>query len=342
MFQNSQPPTLKPSEKPFLVELWEEDRQPGGSFTPAAALHLTASLRTSGLLGTLSPDDLKSLIFLLTFVSPEGHCQVFLSQLAEAMRVSPTKAKARMRRLCDVQWKGNPVVVYLKSATGLTAFGMNPRVVTYQQRPEVQEPEQRPYIAAPRAAVIAHSRKHYARPRAEVERMVARQMGQDLDETDEERKIRYRLENAGLTGEQAKELLREYDLDTIARQLDWLPFRHAKNPAGYLIAAIEGNYGEPRAIREARIAREQEYGELRQEDGELPDEELQQQNLDDELTTGTSSSLIDSESLQMETFASETPYDDSPLGLSDSVDLPLPAEAENTSVDAPDYHEPEQ
>ncbi len=262
MSQNS-PTSAQPQlEKPFLIELWEGDKQPGGYFTPAAALHLTASLRTSGLLRELSPDDLKSLIYLLTFVSPEGHCQPFLTHLAEAMRVSTAKAKARMRRLCEVRWKGEPVVIYSKSASGLSAYSLNPRVVTYEHRHGHRHPrEDTPYLTAPRAAIIEHSRKHYARPRAEVERIIAHQMGHDVDETDEERKVRYRLENAGLTGEQAKELLAMYDLDTIAQQLDWLPFRHAKNPAGYLIAAIEGNYGEPRAVRQERLFRELRYGE---------------------------------------------------------------------------------
>jgi hypothetical protein len=79
MSQNLQTTTAKQSlEKPFVIELWEQDKQPGGYFTPAAAMHLTSGLRTSGLLRELSPDDLKSLVFLLTFLSPEGHCQPFL------------------------------------------------------------------------------------------------------------------------------------------------------------------------------------------------------------------------------------------------------------------------
>ncbi len=251
-------------EKPFVIELWEEDKQPGGYFTPAAAMHLTSSLRTSGLLRELSPDDLKSLVYLLTFVSPEGHCQPFLSQLCEAMRVSSAKAKARMRRLCEVRWKGEPLVVYSKSSSGLSAYSLNPRVVTYRYREQQgsQPSPDVPYHAAPREAIIEYSRQHYANPRAEVERLVARQLGQDVDESDEERKLRYRLENAGLTSEQAKELLATYPLDTIAQQLDWLPYRNAKNPAGYLIAAIEGNYSEPRAVRHERLFRELRYGEL--------------------------------------------------------------------------------
>jgi hypothetical protein len=296
MSQNLQTSNARSSEKPFLIELWEADKQPGGYFTPAAAMHLTPALRTSGLLNQLSPDDLKSLVFLLTFVSPEGHCQPFLSQLAEAMRVSPARAKSRMRRLCDVRWKGESLVIYSKSASGLSAYSLNPRVVSYQHRKETERQAAAPYVAAPREAIIEHSRKHYARPRAEVERIIARQMGHDVDETDEERKIRYRLENAGLTGEQAREIVASYDLDSIAQQLDWLPFRHAKNPAGYLIAAIEGHYSEPRAVREERIFRELRYGKMQsgeQQSGEMQSNEQQPQELEDKSLQHTVTSVSD-------------------------------------------------
>jgi hypothetical protein len=319
MSQNIQTTAQRPSDKPFLVELWEKDRRPGGYFTPAAAMHLTSSLRASGLLNQLSPDDLKSLVFLLTFLSPEGHCQPYLTQLAEAMRVSTAKAKARMRRLCDVRWKGEPIVIYSKSASGLSAYSLNPCIVTYEHRETPKRPEAAAYVSGSREAVIAYSRKHYARPRAEVERIIARQMGHDIGESDAERKVRIRLENAGLTSEQAKELLATYHLDTIAQQLDWLPFRHAKNPAGYLIAAIEGNYGEPRAVREERIFRELRYGELKAKDVAVDHDRtdfMESQSADDRLETqqpklevSTTSGLSENQSIELP-LPDQTPRDE--------------------------------
>jgi hypothetical protein len=327
------------SEKPFVIELWEENKQPGGHFTPAAALNVTASLRTSGLLRELSPDDCKSLLTLLTFVSPEGHCQPFLSQLAEAMHVLPAKAKARMRRLCDVRWKGEPIVIFSKSASGLSAYSLNPRLVTYRHREEATRREsnrhQSPSYAAPREAIIEHSRHHYARPRAEVERMIAHQMGHDMGESEDERKLRFRLENAGLTREQAKELLATYDLDSIAQQLDWLPYRHAKNPAGYLIAAIEGGYSEPRAVREERLYRELRYGELQAADadtdraeGEEPAEAPRNVSEGTQEDTALPDSSGSNAGLQTEGLQTEAamqsllPVDD--LKANQEIALPLP------------------
>jgi hypothetical protein len=92
-----------------------------------------------------------------------------------------------------------------------------------------------------------------------VEKIVAQQLGQVGEETDVQRKLRTRLENAGLTSDQAREVLLAFDSDVIAQQLDWLPFRHAKNPAGYLLAAIEGKYSEPRGVRERRLELERQY-----------------------------------------------------------------------------------
>jgi hypothetical protein len=309
------------SEKPFVIELWEENKQPGGHYTPAAALILTASLRTSGLLRELSPDDCKSLLTLLTFVSPEGHCQPFLSQLAEAMHVLPAKAKARMRRLTDLRWKGQPLVIFSKSASGLSAFSLNPRLVTYQHRGEAKHPGSSSYPAASPQAVIEYSRSRYARPRAEVERMIARQMGKDVDESEAERKLRFRLENAGLTGEQAKELLITHDLNTIAQQLDWLPFRNAKNPAGYLLAAIEGNYSEPRVVREERLFRELRYGEMQAAGADAT------RDRDEELSFVPRDT---SDGPQQDHALPESSDLNTDLGAEEIADIPLPAVAPET------------
>lgn len=58
-----------------------------------------------------------------------------------------------------------------------------------------------------------------------------------------------KLEQAGLTTEQALQLLRRFTPLRIERQLRWLPYRNAKNPAGLLIAAIEDNYEAPLHFR---------------------------------------------------------------------------------------------
>lgn len=262
-------------QRPFVIEIRQDRPKPGGSFVPAASLKLMEEFRTSGLLYSLSPEDLKSLLYLLTFVSPEGHCSVSLPILTSAMNVSSAKVRARMHRLAQIKWQGESLIVEVPHESGIFTYSLHPHLVTYEHLTVSEQHPTPPLRAASRNQVIAYSRKRYARPRAEVERMIAAQMGHDIEETDEQRKLRNRLENVGLTTEQAKEVTLIYDANVIAQQLDWLPFRHAKNPAGYLLAAVEGGYGEPRGVREERLFREMRYGkyQMQEPEAEQPTEE---------------------------------------------------------------------
>jgi len=279
-------------EKPFLVEIRQERPQRNGSFVPAASLKVTESLRTSGLLHALEPDDLKSLMYLLTFLTPEGNCTVSSPILASGMQVSTNQAKARMHRLAKRRFLENAIITEIAHENGLFTYSLHPRWVGYEHLTVSPPHPTSPVRVSSRSTIVAHSRQQYARPRAEVEKMVAEQLGHDTTETEEQKKFRIRLENAGLNGQQAKEVIATHPADVIAQQLDWLPYRHAKNPAGYLLAAIEGRYQEPKAFRSQRFVLEEKpvagttmKNEFQDEDGfpdvtlgvdepELPDDEL--------------------------------------------------------------------
>ena len=252
--------TSSHQEKPFLIEIRQERPQPNGSFIPAASLKVTEYLRTSGLLHILEADELKCLMYLLTFLTPEGNCTVSSPILASGMKVSTNQAKARMHRLAKRRFLENAIITEVAHDNGLFTYSLHPRWVGYEHLTVSQPHAMSPLRAAPRSVVVAHSRQQYARPRAEVEKMVAEQLGHDSTETEEEKKLRIRLENAGLNGQQAKDTIASHPADAIAQQLDWLPHRNAKNPAGYLMAAIEGRYQEPRAIRDRRFVLEEKYG----------------------------------------------------------------------------------
>lgn len=57
------------------------------------------------------------------------------------------------------------------------------------------------------------------------------------------------MTNVGMPKEQALNLLSRFDLGAIESQIAWLPQRHAKNPARFLAAAIEGGYDRPLSLR---------------------------------------------------------------------------------------------
>ena len=242
--------TATAAEKPFVIVLHRSDRLPSGYFRPEATVTVSRALRTSGLLLALPPDEVKSLLLMLTFVTPNGWCQPAVQQLADAMRVGERKARARMQRLQDFRWQGRPLVAEIKRGSGMDGFALSPAVVCHQ---DASEPVVEAVPSLPpssRDVIIARSRAVYARPRAEVERMIAEQMGWKEVGDSPEAQLRRRLMGvAGLLREQIDLLITQYPPERIERQLAWLPHRRAKNPARFLMAAIEDDYDPPPVIR---------------------------------------------------------------------------------------------
>src|SRR5437667_6200817 len=93
---------------PFLIEHLKKNLEPNGNFLPAAQVIVTPVLRTSGLLQALSPEDLKVLLLVLTFVTPNGFVHPSIQELAHAMGVSEAKADSRMSRLNGFIWREKP------------------------------------------------------------------------------------------------------------------------------------------------------------------------------------------------------------------------------------------
>ncbi|BDI31486.1 hypothetical protein CCAX7_35370 [Capsulimonas corticalis] len=253
---------------PFVVEHLRLDRKPDGSFRPAASILMTPALRTSGLLASLPAEEVKSLIFLLSFVTPNGRCLPSVQEMALAMGVSENKMRARMNRLTDTQWLGKALVHEIKRPTGMDAYALSPEILAEApwQPDDMQnlqvEPDGR-LVHSVRDAIVAHSRERYTKPRADVEREIAEFYGWRRSEYAEKEEtseiaakadpqrddLRRRLFAVGVGGSQAEELLDAYPADQIHRQLDWLPYRNARNRSGLLLAAIEQDYAEPRAMR---------------------------------------------------------------------------------------------
>ncbi len=268
------PPSLPPSSsappepleeeeinaKPFVIELLRLEAKPTGKFRPDSTVQLTRALRTSGLLLALAPDELKTLLWVLTFTTPNGTCNPTLSQLAEAMGVSSQKAHERLRRLTSFRWKEQRLLFEMPSQEGEVRFALAPALVAFVERtPSLSSPllALEPVLAG-REAIIAYSRAHYARPRIEVEAAIHRSLGHAPQELEvepadpQEREVweaRKTLRAMGMTSEQTDTLFSKYPFERISRQLIFLPHRHAKNPLGFLLAAIEGDYEIPIGLR---------------------------------------------------------------------------------------------
>ena len=245
---------------PFVIEQYQSEQGVGGSFRPAARLLLTPALSTSGLWSVLPPDELRDLTLLMTFLSPNGRVQPTLPELAGAMQTSYVQTRARMLRLSRRVWQGQPLVVELNRQSGLDAYLPGGHLLGSQQIQEMPAAAAQTVLTEPRAgrdALIAHSRARYATPRAEVEADIARRMGwgapafeDDPPDVAEEKQALYdRLSEQGMSKSQALDVLGRFDLAVVRRQLEWMPYRAAKNPSRYLQAAIENNYEAPVAMR---------------------------------------------------------------------------------------------
>ncbi len=266
-----QPPALSPSpfitQAPFLIKHLKLDPVPSGSFRPAVRLVLMPALRTGSLWHMLPGEEMKTLLMLLTFLTPNGWCRPTLPELAMGMHTSETKARSRLERLAALRWHGLPLVSEQQRENGLSTFVPAPGLLaSVQEEPrQWSEPTVPGFRPAGREAVVAYSRARYGRPRAEVERDIAERMGwkewQDPQATlkahqeeeaalsDEQRDLLAQLQTCGLDREQAMGLIGSHEPERIRRQLEWLPFRHAKSPARFLLAAVTGNYDAPLNLR---------------------------------------------------------------------------------------------
>ncbi len=242
---------------PFVIEHRQEDAA-GSSFRPSARLILTERVRTSGLWRSLTPEDFANLVLLLSFVTPNGWCRPTLPELADAMGVSQPKAKARLERLTQASWQGQPLAEVLARPDGLDAYLPGRRLVAHEDAVQAPEPSQEPHRPTPgREAVVAYSRARYAKTREDVERQIGEMMGwappdfagEDPAVADGKRRAFKAMTDTGMPKEQALDLLARFDLGAIESQITWLPQRSAKNPARFLAAAIEGGYDRPLALR---------------------------------------------------------------------------------------------
>ena len=242
---------------PFVIEHRQEDHT-GSAFRPSARLIFTERVRTSGLWRALTPEDFKTLLLLLTFVTPNGWCRPTLLELADAMGVSQPKAKARLERLLQTPWQGQPLADRLPRPDGLDAYLPGRQLVAHEDAAPAPEPPQEAQRPTPgREAVVAYSRARYAKTREEVERQIGEMMGwappdfagDDPAVAEGKRRAFKAMTDVGMPKEQALDLLARFDLGTVESQISWLPQRNAKNPARFLAAAIEGSYDRPLALR---------------------------------------------------------------------------------------------
>ena len=194
-------------EKPFAVMLYQKDMQANGNFVPDAAIHIRPSLRSCGLLQELSGEEVKSLLLLFTFLTPNGSITPSIFELGEAFGESPEKVKEKMKKLLSTRWQGSPIVTSMLRENGMDAYTPTRHLVSYvlvSSNPATSSG----FRPAGRDRVIAHSRSRYTRPRTEVERQIAIQNGWPMPEESESTSSSS-INHTPLTATQSLEYLRQ-------------------------------------------------------------------------------------------------------------------------------------
>jgi hypothetical protein len=252
---------------PFVVEHRPERESPV-SFTPRARLILApARLRETGLLRALTDEAARTLLAVISYLTDNGYLHPTVAQVAEALGVSERRAGERLQRLSEMTWQEAPLLWRLARENGLDAYVPSAKVVG-EGTPPPDDGEVVPLPLPPpspshREAILAHSRATYGRPREEVERIVAEQLGHTVEETLDtpEGAIRRQLLALGVSRDEVEELIAYYPLDAIQEQIAWLPERGANHPGRFLVAAIRGAYAPPARARLERAVQEEQHEE---------------------------------------------------------------------------------
>jgi hypothetical protein len=231
---------------PFVVE-HRRHEEAGGRFVPDARLVVAPALRASGLLATLTDEMARTLLAVLTFLTPNGHVHPTVPEVAVGLGISERQAQERLNRLMAVQWRGMPLLHRVPRDTGMDAFVPSRRLLAARDAPHSPVIAVNLPIPSSRESVIEHSRANYNRPRAEVEREVLALMGHasgEADGTPEGEALRH-LASFGVSAETATSLVARFGPERVLKQAGWMGLRSARTPSRFLVAAIEGDYAPP-------------------------------------------------------------------------------------------------
>ena len=257
--------TEENATRPLRVEHRRVPLDPPPRFAPRATLVATPALKDCGLLAALPDREARTLLAVLSQLTPDGRFEASAPAVARALGVPDRKARDRLRDLARVRWRGEPVVVEVAREQALPVWVPSPAVVS-QAGPPVKEevtpggdpapaaPSRRPAVPSRREEAYERSRAAYARTREEVEAQVLDLLGHGQasimpfpDGSPEGEAFRA-LVSFGVTEKEARSLVSRFGPERCLRQAGWMPLRAARDPARYLAAAIEHDYAAPKGL----------------------------------------------------------------------------------------------
>ncbi len=246
-------------------------------FVPESLLVVTpALLRDCGLLALLSDRQARTLLAVLSLLTPDGRFEASAPAVARVLGTTGRGAEERLRELSRLEWRGGEgVVIEVAREQALPVWVPAPAVVSrtlLESTPGEADPGSGPpsrHAAPPEEApsrreqVYRHSRARYARTREEVEAQVLKLLGKDPETLAEqgrgaaeddpaegtpEAAALQALLTYGVPRPAALSLLERFGAERCLRQAGWMGRRAARDPARFLAAAIENDYDPPRGV----------------------------------------------------------------------------------------------
>lgn len=236
------------SQAPFVLLQIRQDT------LPLHQLVLTPALRTTGLLSLLSDAQLRLLLTLLTFQAPSGLVEATVRELAMALGQHEDTTHTTLEQLQKQEWQGGALVYAIGDR-----YRPSKQLLVAQALPDPKPaPPRSRWPLASREQVVSHSQQTYGHPRADVEKEISRQLApvglEDL--TPEEAESIQLLRDQGVPIDQARLIIASVLPEEIRQQIAWLPYRGAKTPARYLVAACLDHYAPPRGHEFPKIEQE--------------------------------------------------------------------------------------
>ena len=110
---------------PFSVDIQSEYDLCAQTWRHHLWVNITLSIRTSGLLAALGPENLHTLITLATYTDTKGVCAAREEDVAADLRVDRSIAIRRLHTLCAFRWDGRPLVTRTRAADGRWIYTIN-------------------------------------------------------------------------------------------------------------------------------------------------------------------------------------------------------------------------
>lgn len=168
------------------------------------------AVRRAGLLATVPAEAWHTLCAILSFTTRDGTRPFTLDQLALSLGLSREAARDRLTQLAAVQWRDQPLATIERDAAGdVTGATLAPVELLASVAPGPEDAASGDALPATSSDLVA------------------------------------RLRTVGLEDTQIEHVTRDFSPERISRQLDWLPGRHARNPAALLLRAIEQDWKPP-------------------------------------------------------------------------------------------------